>query len=59
MPARAPRIVLLVVVTLLTAARYVVTKGTIPSLAVFFCVRADGLEAKLTTERDLSITVFG
>lgn len=32
---------------LLTAGWYVVTKGKILSSAFFFCVRADGLEAKL------------
>ena len=38
---------------------YVVTKGKILSLAFFFCVKADGLAAKLTAEKDLSMTVLG
>ena len=42
---------------LFTAGCYVVTKGKILSLALFFCVKADGLSAKLTPERDLSCTV--
>ena len=33
---------------LFTAGWYVVTKGKILSLAFFFCVKADGLAAKLT-----------
>ena len=33
---------------LFTAMWYVVTKGKILSLAFFFCVKADGLAAKLT-----------
>ena len=44
---------------LFTAGWYVVTKGKILSLAFFFCVKADGLSAKLTPERDLSMTVLG
>ena len=44
---------------LLTAGWYVVTKGKILSLAFFFCVKAYGLVAKLTPERDLSMTVLG
>ena len=36
-----------------TAEWYVVPKGEILSLAFFFCVKADGLAAKLTPERDL------
>ena len=43
----------------MTAGWYAVTKGKILSLAFFFCVRADGLEAKLNPERDLSMIVFG
>ena len=43
---------------LLTARWYVVTKDKILSLALFFCVKADGLAAKLTPERDLSMTVL-
>ena len=42
-----------------TAEWYVVTKGEILSLAFFFCVKADGLAAKLTPEKDLSMTVLG
>ena len=44
---------------LLTVGCFVVTKGKILSLAFFFCVRADDVEAKLTPERDLSMIVFG
>ena len=44
---------------LFTAGCYVATKGKILSLAFFFCVNADGLAAKLTLERDLSMTVLG
>ena len=29
------------------------------SSAFFFCVKADGLSAKLTPERDLSMTILG
>ena len=36
----------------------VIQKGKILSLAFFFCVKADGLAAKLTPERDLSMTVL-
>ena len=43
---------------LFTAGWYVVTKGKILSLAFLFWVKADGLSAKLTPERDLSITVL-
>jgi len=42
-----------------TAEWYVVTKGKILSLAFFFCVKADVLAAKLTPEKDLSMTVLG
>ena len=45
--------------SLFTAGWYVVTKGKILSLAFFFCVKADDLAAKLTPERDLSMTVLG
>ena len=41
---------------------YVVTKGKILSLAFFFCVKADALEAKLKPEGDLIVLdsrVFG
>ena len=44
---------------LLTAVWYVVTEGKILSLAFFFCVKADGLAAKLIPERDLSMIVSG
>ena len=44
---------------LLTAGWYVVTNSKILSLAFFFCVKAAGLAAKLTPERDLSVTVLG
>ena len=44
---------------LFTAGWYVVTKGKLLSLAFFFRVKADGLAAKLTPERDLSKTVLG
>ena len=37
-----------VCLSLFTAVWYVVTKGKILSLAFFFCVKADGLAAKLT-----------
>ena len=30
-----------------------------PLVNLFFCVKADGLEAKLTSESDLSMVVFG
>ena len=39
-----------------TVGCYVITKGKIFSLAFFFCVKVDGLAAKLTPERDLSMT---
>jgi len=42
-----------------TAEWYVVTKGKILSSAFFFCVKADGLSAKLTPEKDLYMTVLG
>ena len=42
-----------------TAGWYVVTKGKLLSLAFFFCVKADGLSAKLTPARDVSMTVLG
>ena len=35
------------------------TKRKILSFVFFFCVRADGLEAKLTSSRHLSMLVFG
>ena len=44
---------------LLTTGWYVVLKGKILSLAFFFCARADGLEAKLTSEKNLPMIVFG
>ena len=44
---------------LFTAGGYLVTKGKTLSLAFFFCVNGDGLSAKLTPERDLSLTVLG
>ena len=44
---------------LFTAGWYVVTKGRILSLAFIFCVKADGLSAKSTPERDLSMTDLG
>ena len=44
---------------LVTAGWYVVTKGKILSLEFSFCVKADGLAAKLTPEKDLSMTVLG
>ena len=44
---------------LFTAGWYVVTKGKILSLALFFCIKADGLAAKLTHERDPSMTILG
>ena len=44
---------------LLAAGWYVVIKGKIGFVAFFICLRADGLEAKLTPERDLSKIPFG
>ena len=44
---------------LLAAGWYVVIKGKIRFVAFFICLRADGLEAKLTPERDLSMIAFG
>ena len=40
-----------------TAEGYVVTNGKILSLEFFFCVKAAGLAAKLTPEKDLSIVL--
>lgn len=45
-------------VRLLTAGWYVVKRQN-PLVNLFFCVKADGPEAKLTSESDLSIIVFG
>ena len=43
------------------AHRWVVrsNKRQNPLIRLFFCVKADGLAAKLTPERDLSMTVLG
>ena len=43
---------------LFTAGWYVLAKGKILSLVLFFCVKADGPAAKLNPERDLSMTVL-
>ena len=43
-----------------TAGWYVVTKGNILSAVLCFCdLRADCLESKLTSDRELSIYSFG
>ena len=49
-----------VCLSFLTAGWYVVTKGNILSAVLCFCgLRADCLESKVTSDRELSIYFFG